>query len=273
MWKKRRRQKLRARPFPAAWSKIIEVAFPLFDRLPAEDRDELRAHIQVFLAEKHFEGCGGLDVTEEMRVVIAAQACLLLLRRETDYYPGLQTILIYPSSYRVKTTREIGLNVFHESHHHRLGEAWDSGAVVLAWDAVRDGAANPDDGHNVVFHEFAHQLDYEDGRSDGAPLLGLDRPWFRRKQRFETWARVLKAEYEKLRASIGTEEQSSVLDRYGATNPAEFFAVATESFFERPAEVRQKHPALYRQLRRFYRQDPASWPRAVEPAFQSQQSA
>ena len=146
-----------------------------------------------------------------------------------------------------------------ERSDSRLGEAWDSGAVVLAWEAVDAGASDPEDGQNVVFHEFAHQLDFEDGRTDGAPLLGSEDPWYRRKHRYKTWARVLSQEYEQLRASVQIGAPS-VIDEYSATNPAEFFAVATEAFFERPQELRRRHPGLFEQLMRFYRQDPAGWP-------------
>ena len=136
MRKKQQRQKLKAAPFPSHWSGILEDHFPLYARLPDEDRKELQGHIQVFLAEKRFEGCGGLEITEEMKVCIAAQACLLLLHRETDCYPSLRSILVYPSTYSVKTTRHLGAGVMEERQDSRLGEAWDSGAVVLAWDAV-----------------------------------------------------------------------------------------------------------------------------------------
>ena len=258
MWKKRRREMLKAAPFPPDWSRILVERFPLYQRLPDADRKELQGHIQVFLAEKKFEGCGGLEITEEMKVCIAAQACLLLLHRNTDYYPGLRSILVYPTAYFVKTTRHVGAGVMEERFDSRLGEAWDSGAVVLAWDAVDHGTTIPDDGHNVVFHEFAHQLDFEDGKADGAPVLGSGDSWFRQRNRYRAWARVLSREYEQLRAET-QQGQTEVLDGYGATNPAEFFAVATESFFERPVRMREEHPELYEELRRYYRQDPAQW--------------
>ena len=258
MWKKQQREKLRARAFPAHWNRILKECFPLYSRLPAEDQKELQGHIQVFLAEKKFEGCGGLEVTEPMKVCIAAQACVLLLHRQTDYYPALRSVLVYPSTYFAKTTRHVGAGVMQERYDSRAGEAWDAGAVVLAWDAVQNGAANPEDGHNVVFHEFAHQLDFEDGRTDGAPLLGSEDPWYKRKHRYKAWSRVLKNEYDKLQENVAAG-QPSALDEYGATNPAEFFAVATESFFERPLEMREKHPELYEELKKFYLQDPAEW--------------
>ena len=256
--KQRRRKKLLATPFPPEWKQIIEARIPLFNRLSEPDQRELEGHIHVFLAEKRFEGCGGLKLTDEMKVCIAAQACLLLLHRDSDYYPGLRSILVYPSTYFVKSARQAGTGVIEENHEARLGEAWHSGAVVLAWDSVLGGTSNPADGHNVVLHEFAHQLDFEDGRADGAPLLGSDTPFWRRRNRYATWAKVLSAEYEQLRIKA-EKEQRSVLDSYGATNPAEFFAVITEAFFEKPAQLRQKHPELYQELKEFYRQDPAQW--------------
>jgi len=258
MLKQQRRKKLLATPFPPEWKRIIAARFPLFKRLPEPDQRELECHVQVFLAEKRFEGCGGLVVTEEMKVCIAAQACLLLLHRHTDYYPELRSILIYPSTYFAQSTRPAGAGVIEESHEARLGEAWHSGAVVLAWDAVLGGTANPADGQNVVLHEFAHQLDFEDGRADGAPVLGSDAPFWTRRNRYTTWAKTLSTEYEQLRARVA-QERKHVLDSYGATNPAEFFAVATEAFFEKPLKLRQNHPELYRELKDFFRQDPAQW--------------
>ena len=251
MWNKQRREKLKAAPFPPDWSRILLERFPLYQRLPDADRKELQGHIQVFLAEKKLEGCGGLEITEEMKVCIAAQACLLLLHRNTDYYPGLRSILVYPTAYFAKTTRHVGVGVMEERFDSRLGEAWDSGAVVLAWDAVNHGATIPDDGHNVVFHEFAHQLDFEDGKADGAPG-----PWergLRVQAKKPIPSLSARAEPRVRTASAETQHgQTEVLDGYGATNPAEFFAVATESFFELPVQMREKHPKADEDLKRYY---------------------
>jgi MtfA peptidase len=249
-FKRRRRQRLRSQPFPPAWLAIIEKNIPIYDRLPEADQQELRAHVQVFLAEKSFEGCGGLELTDEIRVTIATQACLLILHRETDYYPRLITILVYPHAYLAKGTESIGGGVVLESETARLGEAWKDGVVVLSWDDVRQGASDIHDGHNVVLHEFAHQLDQQDGSADGAPIL-------EHRSQYVTWARVLSEDYKQLRRD--TERgRTDVLDEYGATNPAEFFAVATECFFEKPVQLRKKHPQLFEQLKAYYRQDPAS---------------
>lgn len=247
-FKRRRRERLRATPFPAAWAEIIEKNVPLYQRLGEADRRELQGHIQVFLGEKHFEGCGGLELTDEVRVTIAAQACLLLLHRETDDYRRLITILVYPSAYEAKGVEPIGGGFVIEGPQGRLGEAWQDGVVILSWDDVRRGAADVRDGQNVVLHEFAHQLDQEDGAADGAPIL-------ERRSLYVAWARVLSAEYEQLRQD-SKRHRKTVLDTYGATNPAEFFAVATECFFEKPAQLKRKHPELYEELKEYYHQDP-----------------
>jgi MtfA peptidase len=253
-----RRKKLRSAPFPEQWLRIIQARWPLYRRLSDDDRRELQGHVQVFLAEKGFEGCGGFVIEEEHKVCIAAQACLLLLHRETDYYPDLRTILVYPTMYVVPTTRHVGGGIMQEQDESRLGESWREGAIVLAWDAVRSGMAESAGGHNVVIHEFAHQLDYEDGFADGAPLLGYGESLLTRRHRYAEWSRVMREEYERLRARV-RRGQLDVLREYGAVNPAEFFAVATESFFGKPRELREQHPALYEQMNWYYRQDPAQW--------------
>jgi MtfA peptidase len=249
-WKRRRRERLRATPFPADWVTILEENCPFYRQLSKLDRAELHGHIQVFLAEKHFEGCAGLVLDDAIRVTIAAQACLLLLHRETDDYRRLITILVYPSAYVARGIEPLQGGFVLEGEQARLGEAWRDGVVILSWDDVRTGAADIHDGHNVVLHEFAHQLDHEDGVADGAPVL-------ERRSQYVTWARVLGAEYEQLRRA-SRRGRKSVLDSYGATNPAEFFAVATECFFEKPAQMKKKHPELYDELSAYYHQDPAS---------------
>jgi Mlc titration factor MtfA (ptsG expression regulator) len=248
-FKRRRRQRLRAASFPASWLAIIERNVRLYRQLPEADRLELQGLVQIFLAEKHFEGCGGLELTDEIKVTIAASACLLLLHRDTDIYPRLITILVYPTAYVTKTKKPLGGALTLEGESINLGESWSSGVVVLSWDDVLAGTTDFRDGQNVVLHEFAHQLDREDGWVDGAPPL-------QGRSQYATWARVLGGEYERLqRASrLG---RSTVLDQYGATDPAEFFAVATESFFEKPHVLRKRHPELYEGLKSFYRQDPA----------------
>jgi Mlc titration factor MtfA (ptsG expression regulator) len=248
--KKRRRERLRRRGLPETWLEIIERNVPYYRTLPREDQRELQGHIQVFLAEKKFEGCGGLEITDEIRVTIAAQACILLLHRDTDYYPQLRVILVYPHEYIAETARRYAGGLVVEGREVRLGESWAAGAIVLSWDDVVRGAADLHDGHNVVFHEFAHHLDSESGAVEGAPSLPG-------RSRYIAWARVLRAEYEHLLEDVANH-RPTVLDSYGASNPAEFFAVATECFLEKPVQLRTRHPALYEQLRLFYRQDPAN---------------
>jgi Mlc titration factor MtfA (ptsG expression regulator) len=237
---------------------VLRGRFPLYERLPAGQQARLRSHILWFVAEKRFEGCGGLEITDEIRVTVAAQACLLILHGSTDAYDSLKSILVYPSTYFSQTARHDGRSAVSEEPSARLGESWDHGAVVLAWDSVRHGAANPFDGHNVVFHEFAHQLDQEDGRADGAPVLGRDQSFLDRPALYSSWARVLSRKFELLQRRVRRGKRG-VMDAYGATNPAEFFAVATESFFEKPRQLQQRHPKLYEELKRFYRLDPVNW--------------
>ena len=248
-FKSKRRARLRGTPLSAEQRAIVLRNVPYVSTLSDEDQRELEGHMQVFLAEKRFEGCGGLAMTDEIRLTIAAQACVLLLHRETDYYSGLGSILVYPSAYVVKGTRQKLGDLVVESDQVRVGESWVRGAVVLAWDAVQRGASNSHDGHNVVLHEFAHQLDAEDGAMNGAPDLG-------RPSSYSAWARALGAEYQELLARVAAHQPGDI-DAYGAISPAEFFAVVTEAFFEKGARLRAKHPDLYEVLRAFYRQDPA----------------
>jgi MtfA peptidase len=248
LFKKRRRERLRSASFPAEWIQIIRKNVAFYDRLSESDQRELQGHIQVFLAEKSFEGCGGLVMNQEIKLTIAAQACLLLLHRQDDYYPRLFSILVYPHAYVAKSIEPLGGGMVLEGETARLGEAWKDGAVVLSWDDVRSGASDFHDGQNVVLHEFAHQLDQADGSADGAPLL-------EHRSQYVTWARVLGMEFERLRKDAAHHHRT-VLDQYGATNPAEFFAVATECFFEKPVQLQRKHPELYDELKMYYRQDP-----------------
>jgi Mlc titration factor MtfA (ptsG expression regulator) len=250
--KERRRNRLRARAFPNEWLKIIKNRVAFFVRLSAADQAELLDHIQVFLAEKRFEGCAGLEITDEIRVTIAAQACLLLLHRRTDYFPWLLTILVYPSTYLVEENRPVEGPVWGEGKMSRLGETGRTmGSMVLAWDAVKSGAADPSDGKNVVLHEFAHQLDYENFATDGAPALAT------REQQM-SWREVMRTEFASLRAADDTGIPT-LLDTYGATNPAEFFAVSVEAFFERPSALCSRHPKFYAELQRYFDQSPIDY--------------
>lgn len=250
--KAQRRERLRAEPFPDHWRRVIETRVPVFARLDSADQDELLGHVRVLLEEKHFEGAGGLLMRDEVRLTIAAQAALLLLHRDTDYFPRLTSIIVYPRGYVATDATSAEDGIWSEGDEHLLGHTQrDLRALVLAWDEAKAGAADPDDGHNLVLHEFAHQLDFEDGSTDGTPVLDS-------AAQVRTWARVFEQELEALRRAADAGEVT-VLDAYGAEDPAEFFAVATETFFERAAKLRERHPGLYEELRRFYRQDPAEW--------------
>jgi Mlc titration factor MtfA (ptsG expression regulator) len=247
--KERRRKRLMTQPLPAELIAIIARNVPYYDCLSREEKSELEGLVQVFLDEKYFEGCGGLEMTDEIRVTIAAQACILLLGREHNFYPDLRTVLVYPYAYIAHAIRQEGWIVSDEPEL-RAGESWSRGTIVLSWDDVLRGASDIHDGRNVVFHEFAHQLDSETGPTNGAPELP-------ERSMYIAWARVLGSEYAALIDSVRNGEPT-LLDGYGATSPAEFFAVATEFFFERPVELRMLHPELYDQLKLFYRRDPAA---------------
>ncbi len=242
-----------SRPFPPEWLAVLAKNVPLYVRLPPFDQEELRRHILVFLAEKRFEGCGGLAITDEIRVTIAAHACMLLLHRRTDYYPGLNSILVYPSAYVARKVPHLVGDMILEGEDVRLGESWHRGSVVLSWDDVRRSAADVRDGQNVVFHEFAHQLDSSGGRGDSTPVL-------QSRSSFIAWARALGEDFERFQHAI-RHNRAEVLDEYGAVNEAEFFAVATECFFERATDLRRVYPRLYEELKRFYQQDPAGFSR------------
>ena len=247
----RKRRRLRSLPFPARWRAILESRVPAYRRLPGELRRQLERHVKVFLAEKGFTGCDGLEVTEEMRVTIAAQACLLLLGRPEDYFPRLHRILVYPGPFIVERLRLEPSGVLQEHRQALSGESWTLGQVVLSWDDVLEGAANPDDGRNVVLHEFAHQLDQEKGFANGAPGL------YSREAR-SRWARVLGEAFARLQQQVAWGE-ASLFSAYGATSPAEFFAVATEVFFEQPHLMAAAHPALYAEFCDLYRVEPDKW--------------
>ncbi len=252
LWTELRRARVRRRPFPAAWRDVLRRRVPYVRGLPADLQLQLKKHIQVFLAEKPFIGCAGLEVTEEMRVTIAAQACLLLLnRRRPGYYPNLRQILVYPGAFLVQRVHADGTGVLQDQRHALAGESWSQGQVILSWEDSLQGAAVTDDGHNLVIHEFAHQLDQENGPANGAPPLPG-------RKRYARWSQVLGEEFRHLQAQVERGE-ATLFSAYGATDPAEFFAVVSEVFFEQPQSMAAEHPALYAELRGLYRVDPLSW--------------
>ena len=254
--RRRRRRRLRERPFPSTWRSIHAHRLPVYLRLPEVERRELERRIQVFVAEKDFVGCAGQEVDDEVRILIAAQACLVRLGHPAGDFPALQTILVYPGAFVVERLRPEPSGVVQESRQALSGESWSNGQVVLSWEDVRAGAADPADGRNVVIHEFAHQLDQAKGYANGAPAQLA-------RAKIDRWSRVLGAEFEQLRRELawGPEAlaEPPVLDPYAAADPAEFFAVASEVFFERPHALAARHPALYAELAAFYRIDPRNW--------------
>ena len=247
-WIERRRARLRARPFPAAWRRILRRRVPLAAQLPADLQLRLKRHIQVFLAEKPFIGCQGQAITDDVRVTIAAQACLLLLGHpRPDCYPRLRQILVYPDAFFVDREQPAGAGLVREQRQVLSGESWTQGQVILSWAEVLAGAADPADGRNVALHEFAHQIDQDTGVADGRPW----RPTAAKRQR---WAAVMDDAFRRLQS-----EPSAVIDAYGATDPAEFFAVVTEVFFERPHDLAAAAPAVYRELAELYCVNPSEW--------------
>jgi len=222
----------------------IAQDFVTFARIPHDLRDELEGLMHVFLYEKSFEACGGLEaVTRHMQHVIAAQACLLLVNRNHDYYRKLRSILLYPSAYKAKNK--------HGHDDVRLGESWQSGSVVLAWESVIAGGRNQEDGSHVTLHEFAHQLDQADGAADGVPELAS-------AGTYRDWSLVFNQAFRRFQRKL-EKCRRTVIDPYGATNPAEFFAVATETFYEKPKQLSEHYPEVYEQLKRYYRVDPVKW--------------
>jgi hypothetical protein len=250
-WPRWRLRRALAQPFPDAWVEILERNIGVYRSLPRELRLQLRQLIKRFLHEKTFTGAGGLVIDDEIRVTIAAQACMLVLHRGARVYPGLRYIIVYPAAFVARHDAPDELGLVRSGGRGLLGESWANGKVILAWDSVLSGASNFADGHNVVLHEFAHQLDSETGSTNGAPLLAG-------ASSYRSWSRAFSAEFEVLQrdARIGRQ---SLLDHYGASNPAELFAVATETFFEQPDSMARHHAELFGLLCDYYRIDPRDW--------------
>jgi len=248
-----RRRRLRDEPLPPEYVATLESRVHLYRRLPEELKQELQGHVNVLLAEKTFIGCNGLEIDDEIRVTIAGYACLLLLNRQPTYFPGFTSILVYPDTFIAPDVSYDG-DVEIEEVSERAGESWHRGPLILSWSDVLDSTSD-DDGFNVVLHEFAHKLDEEDSDTDGLPVLHDE-------EHYDDWAEILSREFDAFEHSVEHDEEH-VLDEYALSSPAEFFAVATESFFEEPAAMKMQLPELYEQLRRYYRVDPAAWPRVM----------
>jgi Mlc titration factor MtfA (ptsG expression regulator) len=233
-------------PFPKYWQKILKAQVPLYRKLPPPLRRQLEQHVQLFLAEKSFYGCGGFEIDDTVRLTIAGHACLLIVARTFSDFDEVSSILVYPNAYHVREVESDGF-VVSESNQIRAGEASSRGQVVLAWAECEKGAVDPHGHHNVILHEFAHQLDYLDGTADGAPPLSGEQA--------QHWQQTMTHAYEHLRYSL-RHHQKPWLDPYGATEPAEFFAVLTEAFFQQPGHLKKEQPEVYQTLSGFFRFDP-----------------
>lgn len=247
--RKRRRARIVSEPFPPQWDAIIDANVAAAARLPAPHRARLRELVQIFVAEKHWEGCGGLELTDEMKVTIAAQASLMVVGRDDELYRDVASIVVYPTTVitpprRLATFEQPRSPIAHGGA--LIGEAMLGGPVVLAWDAAIAGTRGELPG-NVVVHEFAHKLDMATGTINGTPPLP-DRA------AREQWARVFSQAYFQHRAAVD-HGVPTLLDPYGATNEAEFFAVASETYFTHPYALAYEHPEVFVALRDFYRVD------------------
>lgn len=252
-FRNRRRRQLLSTPFPDAWEDVLDEHCPLCLRLDPPDQQLLRDRLRIFVAEKHWEGCRGLEVTDAMRVTVAAHATLLGLHLDDTSFDKVQTILLYPQSFVAPPSDDLdedGVGPVDEGEE-RLGEAWYRGPVVLSWADTQTECLDPEAGRNVVLHEFAHQLDMLDGVSDGTPPL-------RSREQYQQWRQVMTREFKKL-VRAADRGRATLLDEYGAENESEFFAVASEFFFCLPLDLRIRHRDLYDTLRDYYGQDPAAW--------------
>ncbi|WP_299426501.1 M90 family metallopeptidase [uncultured Shimia sp.] len=249
-WAKRQRlHRLLSQPLSAVHRAILEEQVPITEKLPIDLRNKLEGKINRFLDQVQFTGCNGLEITEEMKVSIAGQACLLVANSEI-WYDHLTTILVYPGAFKSRQTQHNGYVVI-ERDIVRTGESWSRGPVILSWSHSQKGAANHMDGHNVVFHEFAHQIDDLSGRTDGVPNLGPN-------QKYSDWAQVFKTAFNK-HVQLVQRGRKTVIDHYGAEGHEEFFAVSVEVFFERPTSLKQEEPGVYEQLSLLFSLDPISW--------------
>ncbi|MGJ3252236.1 MAG: zinc-dependent peptidase [Elainellaceae cyanobacterium] len=246
-----RRDRLKRRPFPPQWAAILDHHLPIYARLSSDERRRLRGHIQILLAEKQFIGCAGVQITDEIRVTIAAIASLLLLNERGDYFSKLRSILVYPGAYFATETTPLGNFVSQQRKVARLGESWSRDQLVLSWKQIQDDVQHWQDGQNVVLHEFTHQLDQENGSAEGVPILP-------RAADYSRWATVMTDAYHRFTDDVAWGK-STPLDSYGAKNPAEFFAVSTETFFEKPRSLMNDYPALYDLLQHYYRLNPLQW--------------
>ncbi len=249
-WPRLRLRRIHRRAFPEAWEALLQRALPVYSGMSRQQQEQLKNLVKQFITDKQFIGCAGQRIDDEIRVAIAANACLLVLNRPSGY-PQLRSILVYPSTFVASHEHHDEAGLVSIQEHILVGESWSEGKIVLAWDDVQHGIRDFTDGRNVVLHEFAHELDHEDGAGNGAPLLGT-------RGAYKNWARVFAAEFTRLQSRVWNGE-AGLLDEYGATDEAEFFAVATEAFFERPQEMLDNHAELYQELANYYQVDPVQW--------------
>lgn len=246
-FRNRRRKRVLQEPWPATWESIIESNVGHYKDLSTTERDKLKAITKIMVDEKHWEAHGGLELSDEVKVTIAGTAALLLLGVQNFYFEHVNTIIVFPDP--VRRQSQGGLIVGKESRH--AGEAWQNGQVVLSWQDVLSDSRNPDDGRNLVIHEFAHCLDGLDGEMGGSLTFG-DTATTQR------WHKVCESEFKAL-VRATERRQKTLLDYYGATNQAEFFAVASETFFEKPGQLKEDHAELFGLLVKYYRLDPNNW--------------
>ena len=249
-FKGRRRRRLLDKPLGAGDRALMHRLAPLTAALPRDVRARHDGVVQLLLAEKHFEGAAGLEVSREMRLAVAGLAALLQLRPDAEYYPGLDTVLIYPEAFVVDHDVVDEHGFVHEGEDELAGESWQRGVVILSWRDVANEAKDRN-GYNVVLHEFAHQLDEQTGDADGVPPLadpGLAARWTEAFR--EAFARHRK---------LCRRRREVLFDEDAAENPAEFFATAVELFFEYPRDLRAEYPAVHEVLAAWLHLDPAGW--------------
>lgn len=246
-----KRKWLLSRPFPDSWQQILEKKVPYYQQLPVELQATLRNRIVIFMDEKLFEGCGGLKMTKEKKLIISAYACVLLLGETSDYYADLQSILVYPDDYRAPVHEESESGIVTTGTETRKGEFWNVGSIVLSWNDLKENIYEGSNRNNIVFHEFAHHLDEQYGLTAG---VNEDGQVFRDDEWTNTFAKAFRSHQKKTFRKTPT-----VLDPYGAEHPVELFAVATESFFLEPSKLQHEYPELYKGFVNFYNIDPSTY--------------
>lgn len=246
-----KRKWLLRQPFPDRWLKTLEGKVPVYRKLPSNYRELLQKRVTILMDEKRFEGCGGLTVTEEMKVVITAYASVMILEETADYYSGLHSVLVYPQDYSAPVHEMDESGIVTEGYENRKGEYWGGGNIVLSWSDIEETIYDYDSGQNLIYHEFSHLLDDRYGLTAGIDQTG-------KAIRDDQWTHILANSYRKLQRRV-YEKRKTALDLYGAESPAEFFSVATEAFFEKPDDLHRENPDLYRMLKNFYKLDPLRW--------------